>query len=107
MSDKTIEEETRRQIARFLPDAIARALTSYFAFSQENPEEKESKKFAAHHTAAKAAIAHVELLIKLAKWADLPDATAEDHNRQIVLAAMVQEAENELETYKENNRENE
>lgn len=101
MSNK-IEEQTRKQIAQFLPDAILRALMSYIQFSQDKPKEDDSKEFAAQHKAAKAAIAHVELLLKLAKWADLPDPHAENHNQQIVLAAMIQEAEEELDGYRQN-----
>jgi hypothetical protein len=93
--DLKIEAGTRRQIAAFLPDAIALALNSYHRFSQ-NPPEEGQKEFAAHHTACKVAISHIDLLIKLAKWADLPDAKAADHNRQIVLKAMMQEAQEEL-----------
>lgn len=98
---QTIETTTRRQIAAFLPDAILRALTSYYAFSQNGGTEQECKEFAANHTACKAAIAHVELLLKLARWAELPDAGAENHNQQIMLAAMMQEAEDELQAYRE------
>lgn len=99
-SDK-IEEETRRQIARFLPDAIARALTSYHGFSERDISDQ-PKDFSAHHTACKVAIAHIELLIKLARWADLPDAKADDHNQQIVLAAVMKEAEDELKRHRKN-----
>ena len=95
-----IESETRRQIASFLPDAIIRALTSYHEFSKSNSEEDECKRFAANHSAAKAAIAHIELLLKLARWADLPDPYAEDHNRQIALSAMIQEAREEVDSHK-------
>lgn len=100
MTHTKIENETRRQIASFLPDAIVRALTSYHEFSKSNAEEDECKRFAANHSAAKAAIAHIELLLKLARWADLPDPQAEDHNRQIALSAMLQEAKEELEGYR-------
>ncbi len=100
----TIEENTRRRIATFLPDAIARALTSYHRFSRSEggaaDEDTSPKDFSAHHSACKVAIAHIELLIKLARWADLPDAKAEDHNNQIILAAMMQEAEEELRAYR-------
>ncbi len=101
MSNKNIEDDTRQQISRFLPDAIARALTAYHEFTKSDAEEKDCKKFAANHAACKAAVAHIELLIKLAKWAELPDAKAEDHNNQIVLAAMMQEAQDELTDYNE------
>jgi hypothetical protein len=94
-----IEEQTRTRIAAFLPDAIAQALTSYHHFSK-NRAGSEAKEFAAHHSACKVAIAHIELLIKLARWAELPDARAENGNQQILLAAMMQEAEEELADYK-------
>ena len=68
-----IHEKLRAQIEEFLPNAIKRALDSYFQFSIEDVEEKESKKFAAHHAAAKAAMAHIELLLKLAKMAEIPE----------------------------------
>ena len=98
---KKIEDDVRMRIARFLPDAIARALTSYHSFSQAEVSN-EAKEFSAHHSACKVAIAHIELLIKLARWADLPDAEAENHNEQILLAAVMQEAEDELRAYREN-----
>ncbi len=94
MTQKT-ENETKRQIAAFLPDAILRALNSYHLFSQQSVPE-EAKEFSAHHNACKIAIAHIELLIKLARWADLPDPKAGDHNNQIVISALMQEAQNEV-----------
>lgn len=94
-----IQNDARLRIARILPDAIARALTSYQNFLQQSVPA-DAKEFAAYHNACKVAIAHIELLIKLARWAELPDATAENHNEQILLAAMMQEAEGELREYK-------
>jgi hypothetical protein len=96
--DFKITDGTRRQIAGFLPDAIALALTSYHEFSQREPGGTQ-KDFAAHHTACKVAISHIELLIKLAKFADLPDPKAENHNKQIVLKAMLGEAQDELDRH--------
>lgn len=99
MTNIQIEEKARQQIAAFLPDAIARALTSYFEFSQSKAKDEECKEFSARHNAAKVALAHIKLLIELAKVAGLPDARAENHNQQIVLAAMLQEAEEELKAH--------
>jgi hypothetical protein len=99
MTEK-IEEHTRRQIAEFLPDAIARTLKSYRGFSEQKPAE-EARDFYAHHNACKVAISHIELLIKLARWADLPDEGAEDHNQQIILAEMMASAEEELQRHKD------
>lgn len=94
----TIEDKTKHDIAVFLPDAIAQALKSYYRFSQQSAPE-EAKEFSAHHNACKVAIAHIELLIKLARWADLPNPEDEDQNQQVVLAAMMQQATDELDRY--------
>lgn len=77
-----IDERTRTQIAAFLPDAIQTAIQSYQDFADEQvtiPCDKDkkatnntSKNFKDHHDACKVAIAHIELLLKLAKWADIP-----------------------------------
>lgn len=98
-SQNTIEDKSREQIASFLPDAIALALESYHRFSgQRVPDE--AKEFKDHHNACKVAIAHIELLIKLARWADLPDQDAAQNNmEQAMLAAIMQEAQAELEAY--------
>lgn len=100
-------EETRKQIARFLPDALAKALGSYHEFmdvdipkgkpkDDEEEGQTSASAFERHHKACKAAIAHIELLIKLAEWAQLPDAAAPDHNQQIVISALLQEANSEI-----------
>ncbi len=100
MTDK-IEYAGREQIATFLPDAIAKALTSYHRFA-DNSIPDDPKGFSAHHGACKVAIAHVELLLKLARWADLPDADSEDQNTQVILSAMMEEANKKLAEYNEN-----
>ncbi len=98
--NKKIEDESRAQIALFLPDAIARALTSYHRFAEQSVPDG-VKEFSAHHSACKVAIAHVELLLKLARWADLPDAQADDHNGRMIMTALLQEAEAEVLAYNE------
>lgn len=97
---KKIESDTKARISEFLPDAIAQALTSYYRFArQEAPPE--AKDFSAHHNACKVAIAHIELLIKLARWADLPDKDGGDQNIQAMLSAVMTEAQAEVASYKE------
>lgn len=63
-------------------------------------DAKYIKEFADFHKAAKVAISHVELLIKLAKWADLPDdkndAEGCDHRQ---LAALLELAQRDVEQY--------
>ena len=102
MTERKIENQTRERISAFLPDAIAQALTSYHRFADQNIPE-DAKGFSAHHSACKVAIAHIELLIKLARWADLPDAQTGDPNSQIMLAVMMQEAEEEIGRYRARN----
>lgn len=70
---KTIEDMTRAKLVQVLPDAIEQALLSYYSFMDAGMSEEEMKKFSEAHKAAKVAISHIELLIKLAKWAELPD----------------------------------
>lgn len=96
---QTIEDRSRQQIAAFLPDAIARALTSYHVFTIQDVPTTEAKKFSEHHGACRVAVAHIELLLKLARWADLPDLGADNKNDQMMLAAMMREAEEELRLY--------
>lgn len=99
MSTK-IEDASRAQIAEFLPDAIRSALTSYQKFSNKKVSDEE-KEFKDHHNACKVAISHIDLLLKLARWADLPDDDLADKNNQRVLVAAIEEAENELKGYEE------
>ncbi len=95
-----IEIQTRKDIAAFLPCAIESALESYITFSQEeatNAQKKyNAKDFKAHHDACKVAIAHIELLIKLARWADLPDPKLENADKQAMLCAILENANGEL-----------
>ena len=90
---------TRAQIAAFLPDAISTALTSYKNFYDSEAVFETAKDFSAHHAACKAAIAHIELLIKLARWADLPDGT-QDADKDAQLALLLASAQSELEKIK-------
>ena len=85
----------RRQIAQFLPEAILTAMKSYQNFCAVTDESEDAKGFSAHHSACKAAIAHIELLTKLAKWADLPDQNGHKEEDQ-ALADILKDAEKEL-----------
>lgn len=87
--------DMRAKIAAGLPDAIDRAMRSYREFNEQEAS-KTAKDFSAHHTACKTAIAHIELLLKLAAWAKLPDEDTDD-----VLAGLLHDAEAELKRYNE------
>lgn len=96
-------EEMRDKLSHFLPDALKTALKSYRNFYGQTGGFEDAKEFSAHHTACKAAIAHIELLIKLAKWAELPDpskAQAErEEKEQAELMLMLADAQAELSRY--------
>lgn len=97
---KTIEHLTREQVAQFLPQAIEKSLESYRTFMNADISS-DHKDFSDHHKAAKVAIAHIELLIKLARWADLPDATIEGQEKANVLTECLVKAEAEWTSYVE------
>ena len=90
-----IEMRSRKQIAEFLPEALSTAIASYQLFS-EKADLEEPKDFKLHHDACKVAIAHIELLIKLASWADLPDPSIEGEVAREELCALIQSAQVEI-----------
>ena len=91
-SIETIEALSRTQIAEALPDAIETALISYRIFSTQNNTDT-PKLFGDHHNACKAAIAHIELLLKLARWIDLDDQNNAQNDH---LKMLLHNAEDEL-----------
>ncbi len=87
--DDRIDAQERRKIATFLPVAISRAVNSYRNFSgQIAPNE--SKEFGEHHKACRAALAHLELLLKLAEYENL-----ESMEDNMLLKASLSEARQE------------
>jgi len=95
-----IEDYTRLQIAEFLPDALEAALDSYKEFFGM-PATEVPKEFKERHDASKVAVAHIQLLIKLAKWADLPEDQSEELNKvdQDKLREMIENASGEVNNY--------
>lgn len=91
----TLEENTRIKIAKYLPEAIDHAIQSYRDISKAETTEA-VKKVSAHHSACKAAIAHIELLLKLAAWAQLP---RDDEDTDLI--ALMINAQAELDKHKE------
>lgn len=77
MTHIKIEEITRRHIAEFFPSALLKALGSYQDFMDTEKNIEDSKKYAEHQKAGKVAIAHIQLLFKLAEWAEVakPEST--------------------------------
>ncbi len=100
-----IEAGMRAEIACFLPSALETAIQSYVKFSEEEatmPDGKreelkknDAKSFKEHHDACKVCIAHIELLIKLAKWADIPPPELKGQVENAVLQDMIEQAHRE------------
>lgn len=67
---KNLGDYTYNQILEFLPSALEIAFASYCEFASKL-EGEDAPSFKKHHDACKAAILHIELLLKLAKSADL------------------------------------
>jgi hypothetical protein len=62
-------DDLRRRLRAALPARIDAAVAGYENFTG-TAEPADAKGFAAWHAAAKSALAHVELLVKLARWAE-------------------------------------
>lgn len=94
-----IEDETKARIAAFLPEVLEKSLQSYADFAAAVVPTEEAKDFAAYHGACKTAVAHIELLVKLARQVDLDAAAraAEDCRADIAadIAAAIAAAEAE------------
>lgn len=65
-------EAVRGFVRAVLPDRVLTALAGYERFTAEDPPA-DAKGFAAWQAAAKAAVAHVEGLVKLVRWAEGKD----------------------------------
>ncbi len=89
-----IENEMRKQIAKFLPTAMRKALASYKRFIK-NKGYAGIENFRRDHDACKLALSHIKLLIELAQWADLMP--AEDQND--VLAKLIEEGRRQVDEY--------
>ncbi|MCR6633146.1 MAG: tail fiber protein [Magnetospirillum sp.] len=62
-------ETLRRLVQGALPERMRAALAGYERFTAEEPPA-DAKGFAGWHAAARAALAHVEVLVKLMRWAE-------------------------------------
>lgn len=98
-----IEMETREAIIAFLPGAIAAALLSYSRFLEEQAtaqDPTDAKNFKAHHDACKVAIAHIELLVKLANTmcsgSNRQDGIDSAAMARLIMSAQTEVDENEL-----------
>lgn len=96
-------DQARRRIAEFLPAALETALESYQEFVERPPltsdkgeKTNDRKAFSDHHTSCKAALSHIELLLKLSEKAHLPDPAIGAHRQQLSFAMLRQEAQEQI-----------
>lgn len=82
----------RVQISTQLESAATRVIESYRTFVNDEPEAGDARAFAAHHAACKAALAHLDLLMRLAKAAGVDADAAERDEEQARLVAEAREA---------------
>jgi hypothetical protein len=59
----------KQELNTFLPARICEVMNSYDAFAASDIPA-DAKGFATYHGACKAALAHVEVLLKIAKWSE-------------------------------------
>lgn len=83
-------EALRLRLKDGLPDRIGKALNDYEAFHDEQPPA-DAKGFAAHQAACRTALAHIDMLTKLLRWAEgeetvSPDGEAPDMGALIAKA---------------------
>ena len=69
MADQEIEG-LRQDIAALLPEAMDHAVVSYRRFALGRDEEpRDARQFAQYHAACRAALNHLDTLVRLARWA--------------------------------------
>ena len=93
-----ILDSLKPELRQTLPAQIQSAIKSYEQFAACDSTE-DAKTFAAHHSACKAAIAHIEALLKLARWTDSEESMPkpEPDTQFTSILAEAQEQENEYE----------
>jgi hypothetical protein len=82
----------RVQISSQLETAASRVIDSYRTFMDAEPDAGDARAFAAHHAACKAALAHLDLLMKVARIAGVDGDAAEGDEEQARLLAQARVA---------------
>jgi hypothetical protein len=98
MMNKTpnLSAEARAQIAQTLPVALEKAIACYQGFIDGHDNDEVSSEYKNKQNAAKAGLAHIELLMKLANMVDALDGGQADNILQLI-----NEAKDELEGFNE------
>lgn len=72
------EDFARSEITDILEETIEKAVASYYCYAKKDLKEENAKDVTEYHKVCKVAAAHLDLLIKLARWADKTGTSEED-----------------------------
>lgn len=100
--NEEIKNLPQEQVEKFLPEALRRAITAYDERAGQDSGQMKSKDFIDHQKACKAAAAHIELLVKLARMIGMPEAATGEGDRA-VMEALLRVAEDDLSDYEGKN----
>ncbi|MBI1206778.1 MAG: hypothetical protein GC191_05755 [Azospirillum sp.] len=78
MTDRMLDD-VRQTIALLLPEVLRRAISSYRDFVMTEAALG-AKDFKEHHTAGRAALVHLETMLRLARWAAPGDGGDDNEN---------------------------
>lgn len=97
-----MDDGVRAHIRALIAPVLERMAEEYRIFAESDPDEKDAKRFAARHAAGRAALAHIDLLLRLARWAEAKGSSDEtDSETQSLLrdaqAALAELAEDDFE----------
>ena len=67
----------RHNLFAHLPGFLDKATNGYRRFNAIDPPD-DAKAFAAHHAACRAALAHIQLLLSLARWVETADGSTRE-----------------------------
>ncbi len=82
----------RSRLSAEIDRAIERVISSYQAFAASAPIATDAKNFAAHHAACKAALAHLDLLLKIARITEVPTTEGQSDDDRLALVAAARAA---------------
>lgn len=87
------ESKMSDRAAVFLGEALDRTVKSYEDYTQKVIEDKN---FKTHHDACKAALSHIEMLLKLTKMSETPPADHDSALKKERLRVLMENARAEL-----------
>lgn len=91
------------QVAAFIPQALRAAIGAYRRRAEADTATMDAKTFAEHQKALTLMLAHIEMLLKVAARAGLPDADC-DRARREETADLMRQAAEDVAAHEEENR---